>query len=209
MSFHKARSVGIYILATTLVVAGVAITTSTGIEFIRSCQKAEEKYLPAEAECWNDIGAVGIARPFVLSEGAFIGTIHIPSIKKTVNIFQGTTDPVLDRGVGHYVRSVMPGVRDNSVLSGHRDTVFANLGQVKVGQLITIKMPTGTFTYKVNRLRIVDKDDRTVIVPTPEATLTLSTCYPFRYIGNAPKRYIVVAKMILPKQDNPGTLSRV
>jgi sortase A len=70
-----------------------------------------------------------------------------------------------------------------------------------MGAFILITTKNGTFIYKVNRIRIVDKSDRTVIVPTPSATLTLSTCYPFRYIGNAPKRYIVQAKLIPPEVE--------
>jgi sortase A len=117
-----------------------------------------------------------------------------------MNIFQGTDSRALSKGVGHYLHSVMPGVADNSVLAGHRDTVFSHLDRVKVGDFIIIGTEEGTYIYQVHRLRIVDKNDRTVIVPTKQATLTLSTCYPFRFIGNAPKRYIVQATLIPPEE---------
>jgi sortase A len=110
-----------------------------------------------------------------------------------VNIFEGTSEAELSKGVGHFIQSVMPGVSDNSVLSGHRDTVFSKLGRVRLGAKIKITVESGTYIYTVNRIRIVSSDDRTVIVPTERATLTLSTCYPFTFIGNAPKRYIVIA----------------
>jgi sortase A len=90
----------------------------------------------------------------------------------------------------------MPGVKDNSVISGHRDTVFSNLGKVKIGARIVITVESGRYVYQVERIRIVSSNDRTVIVPTEEATLTLSTCYPFIFVGNAPERYIVVAKLL-------------
>jgi sortase A len=99
--------------------------------------------------------------------------------------------------VGHYVRSVIPGVSDNSVLAGHRDSVFRRLGEVKIGDLLTIKSDYGVFVYEVHRIRIVQANDRTVIVPTQNAILTLSTCYPFRFIGNAPKRYVVQSKLVI------------
>ena len=99
--------------------------------------------------------------------------------------------------MGHYVGSVIPGVSDNSVLAGHRDSVFRRLGEVKIGDLITVKNDYGTFVYEVHKIRIVQANDRTVIVPSKDAILTLSTCYPFRFIGNAPKRYIVQAGLVI------------
>jgi sortase A len=99
--------------------------------------------------------------------------------------------------VGHYVGSVLPGVSDNSVLAGHRDSVFRNLGDVKLGDLMTVRTDYGVFVYEVHKIRIVKADDKTVIVPTADAVLTLSTCYPFRYVGNAPKRYIVQAGLVI------------
>ncbi len=99
-------------------------------------------------------------------------------------------------GVGHYAGSVLPGEADNCVLSGHRDTVFRRLGEVGQGDILIVRTSAGTFTYKVRKVRIVDADDRTVIVPKPKATLTVSTCYPFRYVGPAPQRYVLVANLI-------------
>ena len=107
-----------------------------------------------------------------------------------------TNEDELERGVGHYANSVLPGEKDNSVLSGHRDTVFRRLGEVGVGDLLIVKTTAGEFTYKVRQVRIVDADDRTVIVPKPRATLTVTTCYPFDYIGDAPERYILVGTLI-------------
>jgi sortase A len=83
------------------------------------------------------------------------------------------------------------------VLAGHRDSVFRNLGDLKLGDLLTVKTSYGDFVYEVHKIRIVAANDRTVIVPTPDAVLTLSTCYPFRFIGNAPKRYIVQAGLVI------------
>lgn len=135
-----------------------------------------------------------ISKPKV---GQIIGTLTIPRIKSSLPIIEGTGAKELKRGVGHYVGSVIPGVSDNSVLAGHRDSVFRKLGQVKIGDLITVKNDYGSFVYEVHKIRIVKANDRTVIVPTTDAILTLSTCYPFRYIGNAPNRYIVQAGLVM------------
>ncbi|WP_088072412.1 class D sortase [Gottfriedia luciferensis] len=128
--------------------------------------------------------------------GDEMGSLTIPRIKATLPIFHGTDEDELAKGIGHYAKSVMPGERDNSVLAGHRDTVFRQLGEVKIGDPLIVTTSAGTFTYKVHKIRIVDKDDRTVIVPKIRPTLTVSTCYPFRYIGHAPQRYILVANLV-------------
>lgn len=125
--------------------------------------------------------------------GEEIGELYIPRLKAKLPIFHGTNEDELEKGVGHFAESVLPGENDNSVLSGHRDTVFRKLGQVGEGDLLIVRTSAGEFTYKVNKVRIVDEDDRTVIVPKPRATLTVSTCYPFDFIGSAPERYILVA----------------
>jgi sortase A len=125
--------------------------------------------------------------------GDEIGELYIPKLDAILPIYHGTSEDELEKGVGHFADSVLPGENDNSVLSGHRDTVFRKLGEVGVGDSLIVTTSAGEFEYKVSKVRIVDKDDRTVIVPKPKATLTVSTCYPFQYIGSAPKRYILVA----------------
>ena len=140
-------------------------------------------------EIYNQVG---------IRRGDYLGKITIPALKETLPIYQGTENAQLKMGIGHYERSVLPGVTDNSVLSGHRDSVFSQLGRLKVGQLLTVETVAGKFTYKISRFRIVGANDRTVIVPTKTAVLTLTTCYPFNYIGSAPKRFIVSADLVLP-----------
>ncbi|USK69919.1 class D sortase [Peribacillus asahii] len=129
-------------------------------------------------------------------KGDMIGDLYIPKLDSTLPIYHGTDEDELEKGVGHYAGSVLPGETDNSVLSGHRDTVFRKLGEVGEGDLLITNTEAGTFTFKVRKVRIVDADDRTVIVPKPKATLTVTTCYPFSYIGNAPERYVLIADLI-------------
>lgn len=180
--------------------AGVAVSAYAGYQIRATKAEINKTYIEAAELSWVKEANAELAIKTRVVTGTFLGTINIPTINKTFNIFEGTESKQLDKGVGHYVKSVMPGLSDNSVLAGHRDTVFAELGKVKLGELIKIRVREGNFLYKVASIRIVDKNDRTVIVPTPEATLTLSTCYPFRFIGSAPKRYIVSAKLISPPE---------
>ncbi|WP_445489121.1 class D sortase [Niallia sp. 03133] len=132
-------------------------------------------------------------------KGENMGELIIPKLDARLPIFHGTDEEELEKGVGHFAGSVLPGEKDNTVLSGHRDTVFRKLGEIGKGDVLTVRTSAGEFTYKVKKVRIVDKDDRTVIVPKPKATLTVSTCYPFKYIGDAPRRYILVADLISSK----------
>jgi sortase A len=149
-------------------------------------------------------GTVGAQEPTVTvnvavrapKKGERIGTLSIPALKLRLPIVEGTDESQLDKGVGHFSMSVMPGQPDNCVLAGHRDTVFAQLGQLKGGDELIVQTETGMFTYEITKIRIVDKDDKTVIVPSDHAILTVSTCYPFRYVGFAPKRYILVADLV-------------
>ncbi|MDT8860346.1 class D sortase [Alkalihalobacillus sp. MEB130] len=127
--------------------------------------------------------------------GELMGELYIPKLDATLPIYHGTDEDELEKGVGHFAGSVLPGENDNSVLAGHRDTVFRKLGEVRENDLLIVTTGKGVFEYKVRRVRIVDEDDRTVIVPRPRATLTVSTCYPFNFVGAAPERYVLVAEL--------------
>ena len=137
-----------------------------------------------------------ILYPIYPSEGDNIGSLSIPVLGQKLPIIQGSDADELKKGVGHFIQSVLPGEEDNCVLSGHRDTVFAELGKLKIGDKLIVQTSAGTFMYEIKRIRIVDKDDKTVIVPTDHAVLTMSTCYPFHFVGSAPDRYILIADLV-------------
>jgi sortase A len=132
-------------------------------------------------------------------EGDNIGSLTIPALNRKLTMMQGTGEKELTKGVGHFTQSVLPGEKDNCVISGHRETAFRQLDKLKIGNIIIVKTSAGTFTYEVSGTRIVHKDDRTVIVPTKDAVLTMTTCYPFHFVGNAPDRYIVSAVLVKGK----------
>lgn len=128
-------------------------------------------------------------------EGDSIGILYIPRLDREIPIISGTHEDELAKGVGHFRSTALPGQQDQILLSGHRDTVFRQFGELEHGDDIHVQMENGTFIYTIFDTEIVDADDRTVIRPTaPDEILTLSTCYPFSYIGSAPDRYIIYAK---------------
>lgn len=187
-----------------MVLLGVAGIGYAGVQIYQMRTSVGNQVLPALAPLEGSSSVQSrsdfVTRTVVYSPypkvGDVIGTISLPSLKQKLPIIEGTDEPELKRGVGHYVRSVLPGISDNSVLAGHRDSVFSELGRLALGDPIVVHTTAGEFTYMVTNFRIVMADDRTVIVPTTSPVLTLSTCYPFRYIGNAPKRYIVTADLV-------------
>lgn len=84
----------------------------------------------------------------------------------------------------------------HTVLSRHRDTVFIGPDELGPGDILEIHYNGKTFQYEINETWNTNPDDRTVIVEKEEPTLTLTTCYPFDYIGFAPERYIVQASLV-------------
>ncbi|WP_251009416.1 class D sortase [Bacillus sp. ISL-39] len=141
-------------------------------------------------------GKSGSSNPERPEQGEKIGEISIPKLGMSVPIYEGTNEEELGKGAGHYSNSVMPGEENNTVISGHRDTVFRSLENVGENDLVEVETAEGKYTYRIEKVRIVDAEDPTVIVPKPEATLTLTTCYPFTYIGDAPERYVLVGNLI-------------
>lgn len=128
-------------------------------------------------------------------EGQKVGTITLPTLKLSWPIYEGTDEAALSKGVGHFTKSVLPGLTDNSVLAGHRNTVFNRLGELEIGDQIFIKTAAGTFVYEITKFKVVKRTDKTVIVPTEDATLTLTTCFPFNHIGVTTDAFIVTAKL--------------
>lgn len=131
-----------------------------------------------------------------VANGELLGEIAFPSLDQRYAIVEGTGNGPLKLGAGHYVGSPLPGEDGNSVLAGHRDTVFRSLGQLKAGDRIEVETASGRFTYEVTGRRIVDEDDADAVQASAEPLLTLITCYPFTYVGPAPERLLLTAKLI-------------
>lgn len=190
------------VLSTILVTTGIVSVGFAATQIQEMRVSSSSQVLPELTSLIASSNSSTKSVAFTPKRGDYLGTISIPALKKTLPIFEGTEDSQLKKGVGHFEGSVLPGVRDNSVLAGHRDSVFSQLGNLKLGDKLIVTTATGNYTYQVARFRIVKADNRSVIVPTTKAVLTLSTCYPFSFIGNAPKRFIVSADLI----NSPATV---
>ncbi|HTA45105.1 MAG TPA: class D sortase [Bryobacteraceae bacterium] len=128
-----------------------------------------------------------------IPEGELVGRVEIPKLHFSAVVFQGTDNNVLDRGVGHLDGSALPGQPGNVVLAAHRDTFFRSLRNIHTGDTVDVTTPDGARSYTVDSTTIVDPTQTSVMAPTPTPSLTLITCYPFYFVGHAPKRFIVRA----------------
>jgi sortase A len=122
-----------------------------------------------------------------------VAVLEIPKIGVEVPVFDGTDDLTLNRGVGRIIGSGRVGQGGNIGIAGHRDGFFRGLKDVVVGDQIDLRTPRQTETYHVDEIRIVQPTDVDVLNDRGVPTVTLVTCYPFYFIGNAPQRYIVRA----------------
>jgi len=122
----------------------------------------------------------------------------IPEIGQKYSVDWGADEETLEKGVGLYVSDLttVPGGNGHTVLSGHRDTVFTGLGRLEEKDDLVVEYNGETFVYEITDIWITHEDDRTVIVEKDQSTLTLTTCYPFDFIGYAPDRYIVQAELV-------------
>ena len=126
-----------------------------------------------------------------------IGRLDIPRLNLSVMVMEGDDVGTLKTAAGHLPDTALPWNGGNTAIAGHRVTFFRPLRIIRRGDEIRLISPHGEFVYTVRDTRIVDPDDISVLAPTRTATLTLVTCYPFHYVGAAPKRYIVQAEPIV------------
>ncbi len=130
----------------------------------------------------------------------------IPKIAQKYSVYWGADDKTLEKGVGLYVSDLttVPGGNGHTVLSGHRDTVFTGLGVLEEKDDLMVEYDGEIFVYEITDIWITHEDDRTVIIEKDQSTLTLTTCYPFDYIGYAPDRYIVQAELVSTHKTAPN-----
>lgn len=122
--------------------------------------------------------------------------LRIPKLALEVPVYEGTSDVTLNRGAGRITgTAAVDSATGNIGIAAHRDGFFRPLKDIAVGDALSIATLSGEREYRVTKLDIVDPDDVSVLRSTDDSTVTLVTCYPFYYVGSAPKRYIVTAKL--------------
>jgi len=179
-----------------LIIVGIGVIGYAGYQIIASNILQQESLAEAQDMIEADEEKIDIEQ-FAPDIGDTAGILEIPKIDAELPIIEGTDEDELEKGVGHYRGTAYPLENDQILLSGHRDTVFRDMGELEIGDTFIIKLPYGEFAYEIYETFIVDADDTTVIQSTaPDEVLTVSTCYPFNFIGSAPERYIINAHPI-------------
>ena len=144
--------------------------------------------------------AVGAQVPDVsppLQIGEIIGRVDIPRLRLSAAVAEGDDEKTLGKAVGHLPDTPLPWQRRGNVaFAAHRDGLFRPLEKIRLNDDVRVVTARGEYHYRVTKTHIVDPDDVWVIAPTDTPTITLITCYPFSFVGNAPRRFIVQAELV-------------
>ena len=136
--------------------------------------------------------------------GVLLGRLEAPSVKLSTAVLEGSDDATLSRGSGHIEDTPFPGQPGNVGIAGHRDTTFRALRNIHVGDALEFKTADRLYRYRISKTMIVGPDDIYVLDPTAQPALTLVTCYPFEFVGHAPRRFIVRAEFEGEEERVPG-----
>jgi sortase A len=151
----------------------------------------------------GDAAATPSLPPTAHERRAWIARLEAPSVALSATVLEGSDDGTLARAAGHIEDTAFPGQPGNIGIAGHRDTVFRPLRHLRTGDPITLSTSDRVFHYRVAATKIVDPQDVSVLNPTDRPAVTLVTCYPFEFIGHAPRRFIVRADLV-SENARPG-----
>jgi sortase A len=131
-----------------------------------------------------------------LATGAWVARLDAPSVHMSATVLEGSDDGTLRHGAGHIEDTAFPGDAGNVGIAGHRDTTFRPVRRLHVGDPLVITTANQVYRYRIAKTSIVNPDDVAVLDDADHPTLTLVTCYPFEFIGHAPRRFIVSADLV-------------
>jgi sortase A len=129
-------------------------------------------------------------------KGDLLGMLDIPRLSMSTPVMAGDDEKTLRKAAGHLPDTPRPWELGNSAIAAHRDGLFRPLKKIRIGDEIVMRTVRGDLRYRVRDTKIVMPDDLSVLNQTDTQTLTLITCYPFNYVGAAPKRFIVHADRV-------------
>lgn len=185
-------------LGTALSLSGALLLGFSGVTYTRGAiardrarshwehAVARAARMQAVAAASNSGGAAKARR------GVPVARLLIPALALDEVVIEGVSDRELNRGPGHMPESVTPGEAGNSIVSAHRDRHFARLGALRIGDTVTTQTLSESVTWIVVRRRVVPREAR-VLTDRGLPELTLTTCWPIRWLGPAPQRLIVTA----------------
>jgi sortase A len=141
---------------------------------------------------WSDARIQAYLESLGIVSDLPVAVLQIPKLHIDVPVFNGTDDVILNRGAGRIIGTGVPGEGGNVGISAHRDGFFRALKDIRIGDSIALQLPDGTTEkYRVDEIQIVTPENVDILRPRAAPSVTLVTCYPFYFIGSAPKRFIV------------------
>jgi sortase A len=189
-------------LGQTLIAVGALLLSFAGARYAHGALRqdaARRAWESAEAAsafsaASTGLDAASLGAPWVI--GSPIARLIIPALGLDEIVIEGVGDEELNAGPGHLPGSVLPGERGNSVISAHRDRHFSTLGSLRVGDEITTETASHQRLKWIVIARRVVQSREAALFSTPDPTLTLTTCWPIRYVGSAPERLLITAKPV-------------
>lgn len=169
------------IISNVLIVAGSVLCAYVGGSYAR--MYIHQRELLQE---WNGTSA----------KARHLTKLSIPKIGLEDIVLEGASRHSLLLGPAHLSGSAAPGTTGNAVIAGHRDTFFRHVHSLRYGDDIYVLRSGKRYHYVVRVRKIVEPTDLSVLRATKDGELTLITCYPTHAIGPAPRRLIVVAKLV-------------
>jgi len=150
---------------------------------------------PVDFQLWSEARIRKYEESLLLEKRLPLAVLSIAKLGLRAPVFEGTDELTLNRGVGRISGTAEPGEDGNVGIAGHRDGIFRGLKDIVLGDMVELTTLKEKATYVVDEIEIVGPEDVGVLRPRRAPSLTLVTCFPFYFIGDAPKRYIVHAAL--------------
>jgi len=171
----------------------VAAASEISLKKPSSGERALARVAPPNLVLWAEKRIAEYEESLKVEADPPLALMTIEKLDIQVPVYNGADDFNLNRGVGRIKGTAAIDTVGNLGIAGHRDGFFRGLKDIVIGDQIRLQTARGELSYTVSSIDIVDPSDISVLRPTPENTITLVTCYPFYYVGHAPKRFIVKA----------------
>ena len=192
------RKVGVYLIAAGAVLSSMYLVPTLYGSAMSHLAVARFRSQSTSNSLWDSARIRAYKRTLDLKFPPPEAILRVPRLGIEVPVLEGTSDIILNRGVGHIPGTALPGQPGNLAITGHRDGFFRPLKDASVGDIIEVQRASQTDRYIIRKIKIVFPTDTSVLNTTTDSTLTLVTCYPFYFVGSAPQRYIVQATLLTP-----------
>lgn len=155
-----------------------------------------EAGLQTDSSLWSASRVQAYKASSHLPSGELLGVLSIPSVALKAPLYGDTRPLHLNRGVGLIEKTARPGAGGNLGIAGHRDGFFRALETIRVGERIEVLTRDRAYHYRIVRTAVVDRADTDLLQPTEQPVVTLVTCHPFRFVGHAPRRFVVRGMLV-------------